>query len=620
MKILYFILFISFSSLSFSQTSFIKLIDRDTKKEIPYASVEINKGEQIIYRVSDFNGLIINDFSNSYVIKIHCIGYKTVQYNIKPGISDIIELEPDYFDLEQVTITGTRTEKQLKDVPVLTHIITSEQINAVDAVDIQDALSIALPNVEFSRASTGMSMKMQGLEARYILFLIDGEKIAGETNGNIDYSRFNSNNIERIEIVKGAASTLYGSNAIGGVVNIITKNPKKKFEGNTGSRYSLLNSSGKYFGEWDMHAGFGIKQNKIRTRTDFHMKNNEGFIFNYDPDDETGKYFLDPYNTKTISQKILFEAHDKLNFELKGNYYVRNREETYLLPPIFKKDIQYSYGAKSIYKPSDNIHISGSWYSDKYETYYIDQFYDNKETLTYANKYDNGRISADLRIKDSQLLSLGAEYIADDLFSSRIENRKKHARDFVIFLQDDINFSNKFNTILGFRFNKHSVYGYHFVPKISLMYKFKNLNLRANYGHGFKAPTLKELYMEYSPVPIVEIYGNPDLKPESSFYYSGSLEYIKGILSSSISLYQNRLTNMITEVQDVENPVIWTYRNINDVIISGIDLSIKTKLKFGFSASCSYSFTDSEDTSVGQQLIGTNKKFCFVNFGLQKHL
>lgn len=121
-----------------------------------------------------------------------------------------------------MVITGTRTPKLLKDTPVQTRVITSGDIRKADATNIGDMLQSELPAIEFSHSmNRQVSLNMQGFSGTSVLFLIDGERLAGETMDNTDYSRLNMDNVERIEIVKGAASSLYGSNAVGGVVNSI---------------------------------------------------------------------------------------------------------------------------------------------------------------------------------------------------------------------------------------------------------------------------------------------------------------------------------------------------------------------------------------------------------------
>lgn len=595
---------------SMAQNSILKVIDANNKKEIPFINIQIKSITSNFndVKISDIHGHLNNIYKEKSLITISQTGYITKIDTLLPNQSMTFELETDFFNLEQVTITGTRTEKMLKDVSVLTQVITSEQMVANDAIDIEDALSIAIPNVNFKKSTSGKRLDFGGLEAKYILFLVDGEKIAGETNGNIDYDRFNSYNIERIEIIKGAASSLYGSNAISGVVNIITKKTEQKIEVTTGSRYSILKSSENYYGELDFHTNIGAILKKISFRTDYHQKSNDGFVLN-----SNENYFLTPYNTKKISQKIQYKPINKLNITLKGNYYIRDRLDAYTLSP--KKDKNISYGINGLYKLPKKNNISLSFHSDIYNTFFINQFYNNKETLQYSNKYDNARIISNINIGSKQLFIIGSEFINESLFSDRIEDNEKQTKNIVTFLQDDINFSKKINTTIGLRFDWHSEYNFHFTPNISFMYKLAPFNFRLNYGIGFKAPTLKELYMDFSPLPIVKVNGNPELIPETSHYYSISTEFTKAMINTSISVYQNRVTNMITEVQDVDNPIIWTYENINNVIVSGIDFSLRAKLNYGLSITTGYSYTDSEDTSRGQQLLGASKNSGFMTLG-----
>lgn len=126
--------------------------------------------------------------------------------------------------LNEVVVTGTRTPKLLKDSPVLTRVISASDIKKSDATNISDLLQTELPGIEFSYAmNQQVSLNMQGFGGNSILFLVDGERIAGETLDNVDFSRLNLNDAGKVEIVKGAASSLYGSNAVGGVINIISR-------------------------------------------------------------------------------------------------------------------------------------------------------------------------------------------------------------------------------------------------------------------------------------------------------------------------------------------------------------------------------------------------------------
>lgn len=140
-------------------------------------------------------------------------------------------------NMEDVVITASRTPLPLKKTPVITRVITARDLESRGVATIQEALENELAGVEFHQAGYGTSLSFQGLDARYVLFLVNGERMAGETYGNIDYARIPVSNIERIEIVRGASSVLYGSNAMGAVVNIITKMPQKQVEVNASLRY-----------------------------------------------------------------------------------------------------------------------------------------------------------------------------------------------------------------------------------------------------------------------------------------------------------------------------------------------------------------------------------------------
>ena len=248
--------------------------DKNTNRPLPFASVVI-KGTTI-GTATDLEGRFTlgNIKPGQYIVTASYSGYSShdieVQINGKEEL--VFRLEETSYDINVVVVTGTRTEKTLKNVPVLTNVVSKRQIESSGAANISDALSLSLPNIRFNSFSAGgrMSMQMAGLEAKYTVFLIDGEKIAGETNGNIDYNRIRTADIERIEIVKGASGLLYGSNAIGGVVNIITSKPRQAVEATVGSQYSKYN-------QLNTEASVGLVKNKFSSKTGFFSTGTDGY-------------------------------------------------------------------------------------------------------------------------------------------------------------------------------------------------------------------------------------------------------------------------------------------------------------------------------------------------------
>lgn len=547
---------------------------------------------------SDGEFAIHNIKPGYYKVIVSYSGYLSEerQLHINGDLEVVFKLEETSYNINSVVVTGTRTERLLKDVPVLTHLIDEKQLESSGAINIQDALSISLPNINFNKSAAGVSMRFAGLEAKYTLFLIDGEKISGETNGNMDYNRLNISDIERIEIIKGAAGLLYGSNAIGGVVNIITKKPKQAFEAGLGSRYSKFN-------ELDLDGTIGINIKGLSSKTNFYSRSTDGYDLTPESVNEMTQ---EPFKSKSLSQKFEYRLTDKLDLELSGKYYDRERFDSDLVP-MHKKDYDYVYGLKSTYRINTKSSVSTVWHSDKYITKDVEELFNDRETSAYENTLNNARLSGTFHIHAKNRLNAGLELLNEKLYSTRIEGKEKEYSNLIFFAQDEIEIGSSLTAIAGLRTNVHSIYGFHMVPQISAMYKLSAIKFRTGYSMGYKSPTIKELYMNFSPIPVVEIIGNPDLVPESSHYYSLSAEYSKSFLNASASLYHNDIENMIQEVQSLTDSKVWGYENINSVQVNGMDLIVSARLKYGFSVNASYSYTDSEDKISGSQLLGTSK-------------
>lgn len=217
-----------------------------TDETLPGAAIVVKENSRIA-TITDAEGvytLSLPDDNKQYTIQVSYIGYIPQSKRLSLNKTNPIDiyLEEDALSLDMVVVTGTRTPKLLKNTPVITKVITENEIRRVDATHIGELLQSELPGIEFSYSmNQQVSLNMQGFGGNSVLFLVDGERVAGETLDNIDYSRLNLDNVERIEIVKGAASSLYGSNALGGVVNIITKKATEPWAANLNARVGSHN-------------------------------------------------------------------------------------------------------------------------------------------------------------------------------------------------------------------------------------------------------------------------------------------------------------------------------------------------------------------------------------------
>ncbi|MBN1183934.1 MAG: TonB-dependent receptor [Bacteroidales bacterium] len=595
--IIYLILALIIPISGLTQTMVIKGIVLDKDNNIPLTGANVvimgtNKGT-----VTDQNGQFILSAlsSTNCTLTVSYAGYVSEEKNIREGNDTLIRfyMEEAYIDLNTVVITATRTEKKLKNVPVLTQVITAKQLEAVPRNNIQDILEAYVPDINYTRAGFGTRMAMQDLDAKFILFLIDGERIAGELYGNIDYDRIDVNNIERIEIIRGASSSLYGSNAIGGVINIITKESTKKIEAHVTSRVSKYN-------DISSHINTGFNLNKFGSQTEAGYKTMDG----YDLDDDPGYMTVHPYTSYIASQKFSYKPIEGLHMSIKGSYYTLERYDIDPVP-LHKSYDDMNLHFKSNYKFSGKNKLEASWFTDQYRTYDVYELLDDEKRVVYNDLIHNARLMQHIQITTNQYLTLGTEFLQESLFSERIEGEDKQVNDWIFFAQNDINITQVFNSVVGFRLNTNSNYGFRITPQISMMYKLTDLKFRASYNAGYRAPTLKELYMQFSPIAVIEINGNENLTPETSNHFSASVEYSTSSFNTSFIAYHNRINDLITEINEPVNSPVWTYQNVNKVRINGLETSINTKLPLGFSANCTYNYNDLIDNATNKQVWGS---------------
>jgi len=218
------------------------------------------------------------------------------------------------------------------------------------------------------------------------------------------------------------------------------------------------------------------------------------------------------------------------------------------------------------------------------------------------------RTQGNFRLSENNSLIAGIEYGGERLYSTRIEEGVKDSDEEVLYVQDDLKIGKKWNLIAGIRAGRHSAYGLYAAPRISLLYKRDFLNFRTAAGTGFRSPALKELYMNFDHFGEWYIIGNPDLKPESSTYVSGSIEFMKPWNNSSVTVYRNTLSDMITDRWLSDSAQLTRqYQNVASAVVYGIDFISRQKVCNGLWLSTGYSYVHSHDNETGLQLYGTTK-------------
>lgn len=585
-------------------TFFIQGFVKDSASQAPLKDVEVVVINNELHTKTNHQGYFtipVNE-KKLYNLMLFIPSYRSLHTRIPSSKTDTIFLwmSPSIVTMDEVVITGTRFATNIKETPILTHIVSSQKMAISGSSQITTALSNTLPGLDFYNEGSGMTFQMQGIEAKYTLFLIDGERMAGENHDNIDYFRLGASNIEKIEIVKGASSTLYGSNAIGGVINLITRTPVKPFEANIYGRYSKFN-------ELESGLNVGFKKNKISSFTDFNRKSTNGYDLTPLTKDN---YTVEPYSVYNAFQKFTFTPNAKFSVVVKGGYFRRERFDVSAIPahPLYE---DYNTGISTTYKLNKNTDISAVYHFDHYESFSILEKLDNQKKKIYSNVQQTFQLTAKntkifaKKIEKNNLIA-GVELFKDDMFSERIQDSSKGITNINFFALNELKFHKKYTFIGGIRYDHYLESSSSFSPKISFMYSQKKLNYRATYGYGFRVPSIKEMYYDFD-LGFIFVKGNPNLKPEYSQYGSISVEFSHKRNNASIHLYVNNVTDMIHDVLLANTSNGYTYININKASIRGFDFIQHFYISKNISINGGYSFTYAYDMIKKEELSGFSK-------------
>jgi outer membrane receptor for ferrienterochelin and colicins len=607
-----------------------RVIEKSSQHVMPGAHVYLkgtnvgtatnNKG---VYRLS-------NLAPGTYQLIVSFSGFHRViqEIEITEGVNQFdCQLEESKSHLGEVVVTGTGTAHHLKNAPVPTELITSKTIAKTGAIDFSDLMTSISPSFDFSPNSMGSGMKLNGLGNEHTLILINGKRIYGDVGDMNDLNRINPDNIERIEVVKGASSLLYGSDAIAGVINIITKESKQHVNFNSTSRLRKHNT-------WQQSNTLDLNAGKLSSSTSFGAKGSDGWQLS--PIDEKGKETfakaMNEYHDFTVGQNFSYKINDRLEAYAEGSYYEkevdRNKSHDY---GFYYKDVTLAGGIKYLLKNHD--YLSLDVHNDRYQyyyRYYVDGNSYNANDLVENKdqRLNNWRLKYVNTLSEEHKLTLGADYQKEKMISNRVENGEADANTLGIYAQDEWNVLPNMDVVAGMRYVKHKEFGSAFTPKISLLYKLNPINLRATYGKGFKTPTIRELYYDYEKNSRGKQYiykGNRELDPQRSNYYSLGVDFQKGFFSLNVSAYINEVDNLIENTPidplpgDKEAKIYRRqYLNIDEAVTKGVDVLVNSKLGFGFTLGGGYSYVDARDETADLWLEGVAHHYGNVNLSYDR--
>ena len=615
----------------------------------------------------------------------------------------------DEYSGADYVVTATKTQLEKKEVPQSVEVITEQKIKELGAYSVQDALRLA-NNIDVQdNGMTGNQVQMRGNSTMHTLILVDGKRMAAENTQSsqnaYELKRINISDVERIEIIRSNGSALYGSDAIGGVINIITKKsttPSISVNMHTGTKdeaTSFMYSSGKQ-GKLSLKIGGGIE--KVR-------KLDSGVYKNYSKNTTTGavtstdasstnmygtrrflntglSYAFDDNHSLDFDMNFMREQLKSFSWSSMATDYTETQMTTLLgflrkqaiaggapaamvnsqvfVNGLLKKGYTMEQLNASMPDPTTikkypqlSSHFYDNTRSDyslgyngkdgkhdyNFRTYFSELRKDN--TSWYKNLNTNADKFVDFdqnnykqlvvegkdsyKMDDNNTLTFGAEYKKDIMNGTHLKGRGTDQHDVTVngkskassevssetaavYLQNEWKIGDKLLLIPAVRIDHHDSFGTHTSPKLGATYKLsENARMKANWGKGYRAPTLYELYSQMekvgmAPMPV-NVIGNPDLQPEESTNFDFGFEAEKGKVNGKVTYYHNKIKNMIDggdyDPDKLAQNIIWSkYINRGEVEIKGLESEIGYNFDEHWSVRGVYNYLDAKDLETGDRL------------------
>lgn len=569
--------------------------------------------------------------------KVTYIGYVPVTGKIG-GTQDekVIYMKEDDLGINEVVVTGSRTARPIKMSPVTTQVLGGKALVDAGYSNLQQALQQETPGLNIQKVGFGNEISMQGLDARHVLFLMDGERMTGDMAGNLDYERFNLHAIDRVEIVKGASSTLYGSRAAGAVINLITKKTDKPLSIDAGIRYGQMNERNykhpqpkDFLYMFEQNAdrpnlqswvSAGFKAGKFTSQTDVWYSESDAFYM-YQAENDKKVYtkeanpFLPhdiivvsnavrpPMGIEgkehiTVSQKLYYNPNPNLSVLVYGSSFFMNTYD--LIQDItFSQARDWTAGTKVTYHVKDWFSVTGSLHADFYDRFKRHERIDKRQK-DYESSIYQPRLTVTSNYFNGHSLILGMEHTSDELTSDRFSGNANHdlktraLKETEYFLQDEWTINPRWMISVGIRTNFSKAFGFMGMPKVAAKYSpDKHWSLRANYSMGYRSPSIKELFFNWDHLGMFMIRGNENMRPEKNNYFSLGAEYSNDRLFVSGTAYGNYFRDKIEGVWRIyDMQYNFEYTNLSQQRLLGLEVLARWSVLDCLTLNGTYSFVD----------------------------
>lgn len=575
----------------------------------------------------------------------------------------------DEYSLDAMVVTATRTAMTVKEAPSAVEIVDSKKLEQTQAKTLHDALKGALGVNVFNDFQGRSNVSIRGSESRHVLIMVDGKRMGGELSYNSanawDVDRIRMEDVEKVEIIRGPAGALYGSDAIGGVINVITKTPNKNI--------AEINYE---YGWYENGKGAGYKSNLYLqgAENNYSYKINAGLNKNrpYEVSEGNEANFYGKDQPLSLNVGYTFDNGNKLSFDV-SRLKENNQEHSFsskvtpsmhpMMPTtvtnkngVVKNDNKRTDYALT-YSGNDNKH---DWmfraYKSVYDKNYTSQSREDKfkngvlAESKVSNKFDTVKRTLStiegkdtINLSDKHKLTAGFEYRQDKSAGTRIKKNpagmsnvhdaydEAEINYLAAYVQDEIKPDAKWLVIPSVRYDHSDKFGSEITSQIGTTYNAADdVRIKAVIGQGYKTPTVNELYhywemfpgawhnmgpmgMQFVPGKFYE--GNPDLKPEKSLSYELAIEKDWGEKATvHLGAFRNEVkdlietygtgafTNNTTHPGLAEQDAIQHYRNVPEAILQGVELYGSHRLGKDIYLNAGYTFLDAKDKTGNKRL------------------
>jgi len=579
----------------------VEVVDERTQSPIAFAHVMIQweKGDQNIkHFVTNEKGIIEISIPKKSLIHISYIGYKTWVDSIIPAKNTTIKLSPDIFNLETFVVTAHCQAQKVDQSVYEIKVISSKDIELRGANNLTDLLNQEL-NMRISNdQSLGSSVSLQGLSGEHVKILIDGVEVIGRKNGQIDLSQINLQDVDHIEVIEGPMSVVYGSNALAGVINLITK------KNNAASLSAQASGYYESVGQYNADGSVSLRKGKHffganlgRNFFDGYTLNPELRSMNWKPKRQLNAgldySFQNNKNLLNLSAD-LFDEKLQSKGNLQAPYYETAFDQYfYTTRSTIKSDYFYNFDSEL----NLNIMAAYSNYFWRKNTYFKDlttleevlaRSADGQDTVNINSFLSRGMINRESTERKLNF-QVGYDINVETALGKRIQGTEQQIGDYAGFINLKYTPIKTLTLQPGLRYAYNTQYQAPLVYSLNLHYNTKTTTLRASYAKGFRAPSIKELYLDFHDVNH-NIYGNPNLQAENSnnfnFSANRTFSFKEQQIALGASMFYNHIHNIITLAMLPDGS--YTYTNLDNYKTQGINVNLKYNFYPRISLNTSY--------------------------------